>query len=730
MSKPTVSRIILWTAFLLLCLAPILALAQTQPQPTEEGRVTLDFKEVELADLIQTISELTGENFLYDETVKGKVTIVSPESMTLDEAYMLFHTVLNVKGYTVVPSGEVNKIVPLKNAKGSNLPTVLNGRGKMSEQVITRVFRLKYLDASIVGPTVLIPLMPSYANVAAYAPSNSLIITDTGSNIERLAKIIHELDQPDSEGLIEIVPLVNSSAEELAKILNEVMSQPTSAPARRRRSAQAGAANEPVTKIIPYPAGRSLILLASGEDMSIIKGLIAQMDQEMSGTRSNINLFYLENADAVTLGATLNEILTGIKAEARTAEKGAAGSPLSAGPVSITADKPTNSLIINASPDDYRTIEEIITKLDIKRKQVYVEALILELSMDATQRLGVSLQGVVTSGDNALIIGGSNQNTGPVGIGDALEGTGLLTRAVDGLLAGGFFNPITITGPGGNEITVPSLSVLIDVSKTDSDVNLLSAPRLLTSDNEEAEIIVGSNVPIITGRLTDTGSDGLAQSVSVERQDVALILRFTPQITEGDLVRLNVYQEITDIAPFSAALAASVGSPSEVGPTFTKRVLRNTVLVENGKTVVLGGLIDTNVTESVTKVPILGDIPYLGWLFKRTSTQEEKTNLLIFINPTIIKSPEDLEQVTSRNRKAASGFVTDKVRAAVPENFFIGLDSQNAGLTEDAAEEATAETGNGTANSGSIQSGTPASETPESGATGATPLPQSQAGQE
>ena len=682
MSKPTVSRIILWTTFLFLCLAPVLALAQAQPQPSEEGRVTLDFKEVELADLIQTISELTGENFLYDETVKGKVTIVSPESMTLDEAYMLFHTVLNVKGYTVVPSGEVNKIVPLKNAKASNLPTVLNGRGKMSEQVITRVFRLKYLDASIVGPTVLIPLMPSYANVAAYAPSNSLIITDTGSNIERLAKIIHELDQPDSEGLIEIVPLVNSSAEELAKILNEVMSQPASAPARRRRSTQAGAANEPVTKIIPYPAGRSLILLASGDDMAIIKGLIAQMDQEMSGARSNINLFYLENADAVTLAATLNEILTGIKTEARTAEKGAAGSPLSAGPVTITADKPTNSLIINANPDDYRTIEEIITKLDIKRKQVYVEALILELSMDATQRLGVSLQGAANVGDDSLIIGSSNQNTGPVGIGDAIA-TGaaglpsLLTQAVDGLLAGGFFNPITVTGPDGVKRTVPSLSVLIDISKTDSDVNLLSAPRLLTSDNEEAEIIVGSNVPIITGRLTDTGSsDGLAQSVSVERQDVALILRFTPQITEGDLVRLNVYQEITDIAPATQALVASVGSPSDVGPTFTKRVLRNTVLVENNRTVVLGGLIDTNVIESVTKVPILGDIPFLGWLFKRTSTQEEKTNLLIFINPTIIKDAEDLERVTGRNRTAAKGFLTEKVINAVPENFFGEMDKE------------------------------------------------------
>jgi general secretion pathway protein D len=682
MNKLFVWPMLLWAGVLTLCLAPVQSLAQTQTQTASEGRVTLDFKDVELTDLIQTISELTGENFLYDETVRGKVTIISPESMTLDEAYQLFNTVLNVKGYTVVPSGGINKIVPLKNAKESNLPTRAGAR----EQVITRVFRLKHLDAAIVAPTVLIPLVPSTANVAAYAPSNSLIITDTGANIERLAKIIRELDQPDSEGEIEIVTLENSKAEDIAKILNEIMSQPAAAPASRRRSSLAGAGNAPVTKIIPYPAGRALILLAEREDMVVIKDLIARMDQDNNGTRSNINLFYLENADAVAMAATLNEILTGIKAEARAVKvEGQTAGPLSASPVTITADKPTNSLIINANPDDYRTIEEIITKLDIKRKQVYVEALILELSMDATQRLGVSLQGAANVGDDSLIIGSSNQNTGPVGFGDLVAGgAGLLGQAVDGLLAGGFFNPITVTAPDGTKTTVPSLSVLIDLSKTDSDVNLLSAPRLLTSDNEEAEIIVGSNVPIITGRLTDTGSsDGLAQSVSVERQDVALILRFTPQITEGDLVRLNVYQEITDIAPATAALVASVGSPSEVGPTFTKRVLRNTVLVENHKTVVLGGLIDTNVIESETKVPILGDIPGLGWLFKRTSTQESKTNLLIFINPTIIKSAEDLERVTGRNRKAASGFVTDRTRDALPENFFGNLGGKDTSLPDD-----------------------------------------------
>jgi general secretion pathway protein D len=700
---------LIWATFLALCLVPAHALAQTPPQTAEDGRVTLDFNNVELADLIQTISELTGENFLYDETVKGKVTIVSPESMTLNEAYQLFLTVLNVKGFTVVPSGKVNKIVPLKDAKSSNLPTYVNGRSRTGEQIITRVFRLKYLDAAVIGPTVLIPLVPSTSNIAAYPPSNSLIITDTGANIERLAKIIRELDQPDSEGLIEIVPLVNSNAEELAKILNEIMSQPTAAPARRRRAAAAGAGNEPVVKIIPYAAGRSLIVLASGDDMQIIKGLIAKLDEEIDGTRSNINLVYLENADAVILAATLNEILTGIKTETRTAAAaggaaGGAASPLSAGPVTITADKPTNSLVINASPDDFRTIEEIIAKLDIKRKQVYVEALILELSMDATQRLGVSLQGAVSVGDDSLVIGSSNQNTGPVGIEDAIPNTStgvpdLLTAAIDGLMLGGFFNPITVTGPDGNQITVPALSVLIDVSKTDSDVNLLSAPRLLTSDNEEAEIIVGSNVPIITSRLTDTGSssEGLAQSVSVERQDVALILRFTPQITEGDLVRLNVYQEITNIA------STSVGDVNDVGPTFTKRVLRNTVLVENNKTVVLGGLIDTNVIDSVTKVPILGDIPGLGWLFKRSSSQERKTNLLVFINPTIIKSPGDLDQVTGRNRRAASGFITDKLRAAVPENFFIGLEEPGTVILDNAVEM---ETG-GEAASGAAEMATP-----------------------
>ena len=699
MNTSILSRMLVWITFLSLCFVPVHALAQSQTKPAAAGRVTLDFKNVELTDLIQTISELTGKNFLYDETVQGKATIISPDSMTLDAAYQLFLTVLNVKGFTVVPSGNTNKIVPLKNAKESSLPTVVNGGSKVTEQVITRVFRLKYLDAAVVAPTVLFPLMPPTANVSAYAPGNSLIITDTGANIERLAKIIYELDQPEGVSDIEVVALENSKADDIAKALTAVMSQPDV-----KRRVGTSAATEAPLKIIPYAAGRCLIVMASKEDMAIIKTLIARMDKEIDGTRANIHLCYLENADAVTLAVTLNEILTGVKTGAGGVKRdgqpvgtsatglsatGLPGTgPLSTGPLTITADKPTNSLIINASLDDYKTIKEVIDKLDIKRKQVYVEALILELSMDATQRLGASLQGAASINGNSVVLGSSNQNTGPVGLGAALTTSSggvpdLLTQAIEGLLVGGFAKPITVTGPSGTPISVPALSVLIDLSKTDTDVNVLSAPRLLTSDNEEAEIIVGSNVPIITGRLTgvnsaSSSSTNLTQSVAVERQDVALKLRFTPQITEGDLVRLNVYQEITNIAPSSS----TVGDPNQVGPTFTKRVLRNTVLVENHKTVVLGGLIDTNVTDSVTKVPILGDIPGVGWLFKRTSTKKQKTNLLVFINPTIIKNSNDLDTVTSRNQKAASGFLTDKVRNALPENFFGDSAGQNGILME------------------------------------------------
>ena len=285
--------------------------------------------------------------------------------------------------------------------------------------------------------------------------------------------------------------------------------------------------------------------------------------------------------------------------------------------------------------------------------------------MDDTLKLGTSLQGAGTT-SNGVLFGTSNQVSPGLGtFAPTSEGIpNLLTQTVEGIIAGGIFNMIDITAADGTVMQVPAFSALINLSKTNSDINILAAPRLLTLDNEEAQIIVGENVPIITSRLTSGASSDLNQSVAVERKDVALTLRFTPQITEGKLVRLKVFQETTDVA------ANSVGDVNQVGPTFTKRLLQNTVVAQDGKTVVLGGLIGNATQEVITKVPILGDIPLLGWLFKRKSTVEKKTNMLIFITPYIIRDDEDLTAITSRSHGAMNRFQQTEMKESLKKNRF------------------------------------------------------------
>ncbi|PNU19840.1 type II secretion system protein GspD [Geothermobacter hydrogeniphilus] len=668
---------------LLLSTAPLWAAPTKAPR---DDRISLDFKDVELTDLIQTMSELTGRNFLYDEKVRGKVTIVSPGGMKLGDAYQLFLSVLQVKGYTVVPSGKVNKIVPIKSARQENLPVTSR---RSDEAYVTRLVTLTYANASDLASTILTPLIPKTSNIVAFAPSNTLVITDSATNIERLVKIIKQLDVPGNLGQMEIFTLKNGDAEEVAKIANSIIGQAGGATGRRARAARnvKTAGSAVASRVIAYPRTNALIAIADAEEMETLRGLIAQLDGESGDERAHINVYYLENADAETLAKTLNEIITGMRTQARTqptAKGGKGSNPIARGPVSITADKPTNALLINASPEAYTTIKGIIKQLDIKRKQVYVEALILELSMDATREVGASLQGALQIGNNSVVLGTSNLNSGTANFGSLSPASGsqvpsLLTQTINGLLLGGLFSPITATGPDGNEITIPAFSALIRLSETSTDVNILSAPRLLTSDNEEAEIIVGSNVPIITSRLTDTGGTGLAQSVAVERQDVALTLRFTPQVTEGNLVRLNVFQEITDIAPANPA----IGDPTEVGPTFTKRQLRNTVLAEDGKTIVLGGLIGTNIQATESKVPLLGDIPFLGRLFRSEGTSEQKTNLLVFITPKIIRNSKDLTDITLKARMTGEGFQTEALRKSVPRDALI----TNIRGSDDADEE-------------------------------------------
>lgn len=633
-------RILLSIVILFVCLATQSMAAKNDNFPADL-EVTLDFQNVELIDMIGTISELTGKNFVYDESVRGKVSIVSPKPVSVDEAYRLFSTVLNVKGFTIIPSGKINKIVSIRTAKEENLP-VSDGKN-LGEQFITKIIELKNLDATVVVDTILRPLMPKTSYVVAHEPTNTVVISDSASNIGRLSQILSSLDRSWDGERMEIVPLEFSEAENIAKLVLQVLEGGTDTAVRGAKPGTT-VRKKASGQVIPYGRTNKLMLLGDEQFIAETKILIRQLDEKAVNGSAGVHVYYLEHAEAEGLSETLNKIISGAKKKSA-ANKDAQVEEIF-GDVTITADKPTNAVIVNATAQDYENVQGLIRQLDIKRKQVFVEALILELSMDALMDLGASLQGAVDTGSDSLIFGTSNTGTGGLATFKPTDGVpSILTQAVDGILLGGLFNPIT-TVINGETVTVPALSALIGLSQTDKNVNVLSAPRLLTSDNEEAEIIVGKNVPIITSKSTDNAGNPIN---SVERQDAALTLRFTPQITEGNLVRLKVFQEIT-------AVTDSVGTVDEVGPTFKKTLLRNSIVARDGETVVLGGLFQTDVTASVTKVPLLGDIPILGHLFKRTKDVENKTSLLIFITPRVIRSSEDLKQITQENRDSLDLF--------------------------------------------------------------------------
>ncbi|MBD1400487.1 type II secretion system secretin GspD [Pelovirga terrestris] len=629
--------LVFWLVIALFCLS-----GSTIATADDEMMITLDFQNVELVDMIGTISELTGKNFLYDETVRGKVSILSPEPVSLDEAYRLFLTVLRVRGFAVVPAGGVNKIVALATAKEETLPFT-NQRG-LGDQHVTRILTVRHLDATVAVETIMRPLMPRTSHVVAHQATNTIVITDTAENIERLNRLLHILDKTWDNDRIELVPLRFADAADVAAMTMQILEGDGSVAPTTGRAARAAAPGKKriAGQIIPYERTNTLAL--QGEQLFIdqAKELIAQLDVEVEAGFTGVHVYYLEHAEAEPLAETINQIIAGA-ARAPSAPRAAEGQQQAADlfkDVKVTADKPTNSLIINASQDEFRNVMSLIGQLDIKRKQVFVEALIMDLSMNAVLKLGTSLQGAIDVGNDSLLFGASG-STPASAAGLVTDGvSSVLNQAVEGIMLGGMFNPITYT-VGDITMTVPALSALINLSQTDDDINVLSAPRLLTSDNEEAEIIVGENVPIITSRSSTSSGDNIISAV--ERQDAALILRFTPQITAGGLVRMKIHQEISGVKE----RGTGVGTEDNVGPTLTKTLLRNSIVARDGETVVLGGLFRNQVTKNVSKVPLLGDIPILGWLFKSTSDSEEKRSLLIFITPRVIHDTDDLSRLTT-----------------------------------------------------------------------------------
>ncbi|MCW9014210.1 MAG: type II secretion system secretin GspD [Gammaproteobacteria bacterium] len=568
-------------------------------------QITLNLKEADIRALISTVSKFTGKNFVIDPRVKAKVTIVSAKTMSEDEVYEVFLSILQVHGYAAVPVGNVIKIVPEVNAKQGPLPVTI-GNNNYGDQLITRVIMLDHVPAAQLVP-ILRPLVPQQGHLAAYNPTNTLIVTDHAANIKRLTQIIRNIDKPESDEL-EIIPLKHASANELVRILNSL-------------HAGTGAAKTPTTKKVTLAADdRTNSILMSGERATRLKirATIAHLDTPLENDAGNTHVIYLKYAKA----EDMVKILTGIDKKQQTVSSKGSAKPAtqqSNANADIQADEATNALIITAGPDVVQRLKSIIRQLDIRRAQVLVESIIAEISHSKSKELG-----------SQFVIGGDADNEGgtvPIGVSNFGGAGGIigLFSGDNATIANSIGDGMSI-GVGSDDGT--RFGFLLTALQGDGETNILSTPSIVTMDNQEAEIIVGQNVPFLTGSFT-SGTEGSTNPFqTIERQDVGITLKVTPQINDGDTIKLDIDQEVSSIAASSTSAADLITK---------KRTIKTSVLVEDGEILVLGGLIDDTMLDTEQKVPLLGDIPILGWLFRSHSTEKTKQNLMIFMRPSIMR---------------------------------------------------------------------------------------------
>jgi len=698
------------------------AVGKTAEAKPADDLVSLDFNDVELGDVIKTIAKMTGRNFIYDDRVRGRVTIVSPSPVPVEQAYAVFESVLQVKGFTTIttPGGAI-KIVPVREAKESSVETVNSGaRPPDRDRYVTRLIPLHYIDAESIVNT-LKPLVSKDAAMAAYPPTNTVILTESASNIRRLIDILESIDVETYKEELAVIQVQYADANTLADQVSDIYgaevtstggnpNQPGQPPRPgRRQPRQPQNPNEPTAvkapvRIITDERTNSLLVLAPRAQLEEVRTLVAKLDVPVRGG-GRIHVYYLRNADAQELAQTLSGLLSGQAGGGRsrsrtrsttgggtsggsslgggiglgggTTQPGAVPAIQStvaglAGNITVTADAATNSLIVQASQEAFNTLASVIEKLDVERSQVLVEALIMEVTLADGKDLGFNALFRTINGNNDFLIATATDAAAAA----ATAPTAGAAAPVVAPFIGRFLRNTLDLDSDGYATGGSLISGVLRLAATDNDVNVISAPHVLTSDNEEAEIRVGENIPIITSRVQapTTGgtavSSGLSTSVNVERQDIGVTLRVTPQITEGDSLRLDIFQEISDVNN-----EAPVGDVNQVGVTLRTRRVENTVVVKDGETVVVGGLIGDQYNNIITKVPWLGDIPILGWAFKTESKQLRKTNLLVFLTPHIVRDPLDLERESIRKREefgAQSGqdfAITDKERAAEEQRY-------------------------------------------------------------
>ncbi len=562
---------------------------------------TLNFVDADINALINAVSRITGVNFIVDPRVKGKVTIISNKGIPSADVYQVFLSVLKVHGFAAVVGPDVTKIVPEVNAKQDAIPfmskRILNG----GDEFVTRVIEVRYIDAAQLVP-ILRPLVPQRGHLAAYPASNVLVISDSAANIMRLEKIIRRIDQVTSDE-VEVIPLEHATATEVVRIMQQLGNLN---PKQKRNM-----------NVIADDRTNSILLGGSRSSRIRARALISHLDTPMDFS-GNTHVIYLRNAVA----KDLVPVLTGISKSIASGGKGKSTSSASSG-IIIKAHEGTNSLVITAPANVLRSLKRVIQRLDIRRAQVLVEAVIAEVSEESTRELGVQWAG-----------GGKNSSR-PVGLINFNNGYSAVN-----LLSSTPPPAIGLSLGLGDFIGTSRIGALIRALSADVGTNILSTPSLVTIDNKEAEIVVGQNVPFITGSFSGTGSGGSNPTnpfTTIKRQDVGLTLKIKPQINEGNAIKLDVQQEVSSL------------SPSTVGADLitNKRSIKTTVMVEDGGIVVLGGLIEEKLREDEQRVPILGEIPILGLLFRYNKTTKVKTNLMVFIHPQIMKDASMLRSLTN-----------------------------------------------------------------------------------
>jgi general secretion pathway protein D len=578
--------------------------------------VTIDFNNVDINVFIKFISELTGKNFVIDQRVKGNVTIISPTKISIKEAYRVFESVLEVHGYSAVKAGKVTKIIPAPDARSKNIETKLRAEvTSPQDRLVTQLMPLRYADPTEIK-RLFTPMVSKSSVIVDYRPTNMLIITDVYSNIQRLMKILDAIDLPGIGREITVVPLEYADATKLVSILDTIFQ-----PQKKGKKA----VQQEKAKFVADERTNTLIVLASEDDTFRIRQLIRMLDKETPRGKEKIRVYYLENATAEELAKVLSELPTQKGGEVK-----GKGAPALSEDIRITADKATNSLIISAASDDYVIIEEIIRKLDIPRSMVYIEALIMEVKVGKDFRLGTEWRvvGETSIGNRDTAYGGGFVNQPEQ---SALPGFGAGIPP-PGFSLGVFTEAIDIAGMQFN-----NLSAVINAFQDDEDINILSTPQILTTDNEEAKINVGENIPYQT-RISTTDNETYN---TFEYRDVGVIMTITPHISKDRLVRLNISLEVTNVSSTSL----------ELQPTTAKRTIDTTTIVKDTNTIVIGGLIDDKSSISEFKVPLLGDIPILGWLFKSRSTKREKTNLFVFLTPRVVQTPDEAAKIYGQKKE-------------------------------------------------------------------------------